>query len=91
MLLVITFAINVPVYNKINLDKCAQILFLDLNVIFLFAIKEKIVPKINPNAFAKEVFKKYFPDIEYAKKSINTVSIPTIKKLLTSFPNVINL
>ena len=35
-------------YSRLNLIKCPKKSFLTLKVIFLFAIKEKIVPKANP-------------------------------------------
>jgi hypothetical protein len=39
-------------YSILNLIKCPKKLFLTLKVIFLFAIKEKIVPKAKPIDFA---------------------------------------
>ncbi len=39
-------------YSKLNFIKCPKKSFLTLNVIFLFAIKEKIVPKAKPIDFA---------------------------------------
>lgn len=42
-------------YSRLNLIKCPKILFLTLKVKFLFAIKEKIVPKANPINFAKSM------------------------------------
>ena len=39
-------------YSKLNLIKCPKKSFLTLKVIFLFAIKEKIVPKAKPIDFA---------------------------------------
>jgi hypothetical protein len=56
----------------------------DLNVIFRFAKKEKNVPDINPNAFEKDVFNKYFSIIQYTIKSIKTVKIPIITKYIIS-------
>ncbi len=48
-----TFSINETKYNKINLIKCLKKSFFRLKVIFLFAPKEKIVPKIKLIIFAE--------------------------------------
>ena len=39
-------------YSRLNLIKCSKKSFLTLNVIFRFAIKEKIVPIAKPIDFA---------------------------------------
>jgi hypothetical protein len=47
-----TFKINDVKYSRLNLIKCPKMSFLTLKVIFLFAIKEKTVPKAKPMDFA---------------------------------------
>ena len=48
MLFTKTFNIIEIKYSRLNLIKCPKKSFLTLKVIFLFAIKEKIVPKAKP-------------------------------------------
>jgi hypothetical protein len=87
LLLIIILIINVLVYIRMNLDKSTQMLPFVLNVIFRFAKKEKKVPEMNPNAFAKDIFNKYFSVIQYTVKSIVTVKAPIITNFIISFLN----